>query len=765
VFRVDLLAAPGAEATDVQLSFTTREPLDPGGRHEVSFWAQAAASVEFSASVRLHEAPWTLLAPDSETTVQAGPEWRRVGIAFSPAAAIPADSEVRCPGLFLGELPAGTTLQIAGVTLAETAPPPPPVPLRLSTELLRNPAFEEGLDGWTAQAAELVRAPGLGRNGSTACLARQRTARWGSPSQDIRETLAATGMGVYQFSAAVRKVQGRGQVLVVIHLRDTLGERWIVSPRRSVDARGWARPAAQRLLAWTGSIEAADLSVQTTGDDNEDVLVDDLSLRALANLAAGGAHSASTEAPGQRAGLAFDGNPATGWLSAAPGMSWLEVDLGQTQAFNGCLVGVQARRSGEYEIQYWHDGWQKAFSGNDLRAPLDHLCFPPVSASRVRLWFGAGSTAPTVTEFGVHTCSSLAGGISQRRIVLPPPADFARRGVRTLVGAIRWDGWCGDRHPVGLGLEQAMAPDKYHYRLPFYAAVPAPGRVETRCTTQAVMDRELAFAQEAGIDYWAFDWYPPGSGLALARDLYLSSSRRGAVKWCVILATNPFADSDRAWLVEQFRMPAYQCVLGDRPLVYIFAASAKHAGLVRELREEAASAGVPSPFVVLMGWSAAVAEAADACGADALGAYVTPLGNRSTFAANMAHEQRQWQALKSTGRQVVATVTTGWDPRPFLDCPVPWYHGASDSHWVETATPAEIATHLRQAIAFTEAQPESTLANTVLIYAWNENAEGGWIIPTLHELRTAGHPLRLDAVRSVLKPDTSPGSGWEELSR
>ena len=94
---------------------------------------------------------------------------------------------------------------------------------------------------------------------------------------------------------------------------------------------------------------------------------------------------------------------------------------------------------------------------------------------------------------------------------------------------------------------------------------------------------------------------------------------------------------------------------------------------------------------------------------------------------------------------MVATVTTGWDPRPFLDCPVPWYHGASDSHWVETATPAEIATHLRQAIAFTAAQPESTLANSVLIYAWNETDEGGWLVPDKGQ-----GTARLDAIRAVV---------------
>jgi hypothetical protein len=204
--------------------------------------------------------------------------------------------------------------------------------------------------------------------------------------------------------------------------------------------------------------------------------------------------------------------------------------------------------------------------------------------------------------------------------------------------------------------------------------------------------------------------------------------------------------------VGQFAEPNYQCVLGRRPLVYLFDAKPAYAALVAALREECARAGVPTPFVVCMGWSAAaVADVADACGADALGAYVNPFANRSPFARNMEHERQQWQALRGTGRQLVPTVTTGWDPRPFVDCPVPWYRGASEANWVETATPAQIADQLEQALAFVRDNPDATLANTVLIYAWNENAEGGWIIPTFNELRDGGRPTRLDAVRDVLK--------------
>lgn len=761
-FQVEIAKGPGARATDAQLSFTTRQHLARGGRYSATFWVRSSRRVAFAAAVRRYEAPWTLLSEESETTIDAGPAWKEVVIPFAPGQDVSAKTEIRSPGFFLGELPTDTTLWIAGVTLWDLQAPEP-LPTARSPELLRNPGFADGMAGWDPQAAEVTTATGVGVNGSAACLVRNRAARWGSPVQDIREALIANGWTVYDFGAAIRRTEGRGEGFVVIHIRDGNGDRWIASGKRHIGDRGFCRLRAQRFIHWEGVLQAANISVQTTGDDTGGLIVDDVSLCAVVDLARGRTFQASSATPGHEADLAFDGKPATSWQSTAAGVGWLEVDFGESLAFDGCVVGVGSRHTGDYQIQYWDGAWHTAFGGNDIRAPLDELRFPTVSGRRGRLLFDGGQEPPVVSEFRLYAYGGAPAEASGRTRIQPPPADPSQRGRKTLVGTIRWDGWCGDRHPVGLELERAMGPAKYHFRLPFYATVRGKEQVETRCVTQEIMDREIAFAEEAGIDYWAFDWYPPGTGLALARELYLTSECRDAVRWCVILATNPFSDADRAWLIEQFKTPNYQCVLGDRPLVYVFDAKQTYSALVRALRENAARAGVPTPFVVFMGWSAAIAKAADACGADAIGAYVNPVGNGSAFAANMAHESNQWQALRSTGLQVVPTVTTGWDPRPFLDNPAPWYHGATETNWVERATPHEVATQLREALAFVDAYPDASLANSVLIYAWNENAEGGWVIPTLDELRNARCPLRLDAIRGVLKPHVPRRSAWDAL--
>ena len=51
----------------------------------------------------------------------------------------------------------------------------------------------------------------------------------------------------------------------------------------------------------------------------------------------------------------------------------------------------------------------------------------------------------------------------------------------------------------------------------------------------------------------------------------------------------------------------------------------------------------------------------------------------------------------------------------------------------------------------TQANPEVCPARTVIIYAWNEHDEGGWLCPTWSP---DGRPdrRRLEAIRKVLKP-------------
>lgn len=143
------------------------------------------------------------------------------------------------------------------------------------------------------------------------------------------------------------------------------------------------------------------------------------------------------------------------------------------------------------------------------------------------------------------------------------------------VGAIRWDAWVGDANTdltgapyVGLQVERTLGPYQYHNRLPFYGQELSSSSVLARGNTQAVMDAEIAYADRAGIDFWAFVYYAPGSGLDVARQLFKSSTDKRDLKYSLIIggsATPSFGE-----FVSEFANPGYQRVLGNRPLLFIF---------------------------------------------------------------------------------------------------------------------------------------------------------------------------------------------------
>ena len=72
-----------------------------------------------------------------------------------------------------------------------------------------------------------------------------------------------------------------------------------------------------------------------------------------------------------------------------------------------------------------------------------------------------------------------------------------------------------------------------------------------------------------------------------------------------------------------------------------------------------------------------------------------------------------------------------------------------------TATPDEVAAHVRAGIEWTQANRDLNPANAIIIYAWNEHDEGGWLQPTLG---TDGKPddARIQALAKVLHGKTNP---------
>ena len=66
-----------------------------------------------------------------------------------------------------------------------------------------------------------------------------------------------------------------------------------------------------------------------------------------------------------------------------------------------------------------------------------------------------------------------------------------------------------------------------------------------------------------------------------------------------------------------------------------------------------------------------------------------------------------------------------------------------------------LAGHLKAALDWTATHRAAAPANAVIVYAWNKNDEGGWLVPTLKPDGTpdAG---RIDAVGRMLRAWSPP---------
>lgn len=341
---------------------------------------------------------------------------------------------------------------------------------------------------------------------------------------------------------------------------------------------------------------------------------------------------------------------------------------------------------------------------------------------------------------------------------LPPTAA-------PLVGAIRWDAWYGRGSAPTLAMERNLSPPEFRHRLPFFADVERD-TVVIDGNRQDVMDREIRYAAAAGIDYWAFVAYPDEDPMSNGLRLYLESRHAPLVRFCMVIGADRLFQGGRLsppvdTHIRLLAYPNHQRVLDGRPLYYLgfltrmLAAGeaeglATMARLLAEFRARCRAAGAGDPYVVLMAPADRARRWADGIGADAVGSYAVagemePL----PYAELVRRAETNWDALAASGREVVPTVMAGWDRRPRVVNPVPWERwqrpGDGLHRYFEQARPEEIAEHLGHALAWVRANPSVARAAAVLVYAWNENDEGGWLVPT--------HPSddsRIKALRGAL---------------
>jgi hypothetical protein len=230
---------------------------------------------------------------------------------------------------------------------------------------------------------------------------------------------------------------------------------------------------------------------------------------------------------------------------------------------------------------------------------------------------------------------------------------------------------------------------------------------------------------------------------------YLNSSYRKDLHFSIITEQGRVIPSNIEYLnyIRQLlEAPDYQLVENNRPLWFLgfidsvsvvknwggFAAMKKTLDSIRLLVMQN---GRNNPYLVIMDFDAALGKRwADSLGADAISSYVAQKNSVKGSYRQLTREAEQfWNECRATGAELIPICDAGWSPKPRMDYNNEWTHFYPPGNYYANATPIELANHIRSGMSWLEKNKLAAPAQCLLIYAWNEYDEGGWLGPTLYE--------------------------------
>lgn len=313
------------------------------------------------------------------------------------------------------------------------------------------------------------------------------------------------------------------------------------------------------------------------------------------------------------------------------------------------------------------------------------------------------------------------------------------------VGVINWDCSLPKETYFGYYQTRTLSPEKYRSITPYYADIAGENKIDYHRRSQQEFDCELSYAIKAGIDYFAYVFYPENGSknhisltysdcshrvyeLNYARRMHEASELREKIAMVAIIGCHPFEESDIQELVELLEKPYYEKING-RPLVYIF--NGIREDIIGRIRDACASADVISPFFAPM-YNEACPEDANYAEADALTAYACLKSGIDRY-SELCDEMilRNGERLNKC-KYVIPLYTVGWDPSPRIDIPSPWvtYPG---ERYAKPASEDELLQGAKRLAEWIKSDAKDSFIGHILTFAWNEFEEGGWICPTYNK--------------------------------
>lgn len=367
----------------------------------------------------------------------------------------------------------------------------------------------------------------------------------------------------------------------------------------------------------------------------------------------------------------------------------------------------------------------------------------------MRVTFLIGGFVAAAMVYSVGRADAESGPVKR-------PAEVSR--PRATVGAYYFDGWAGTSRLKGDPEEPwaATAPTHLSRRMleEFPQREPLWG---WRDDSLKIMERQIDLAADHGISFFAFCWYFHPTKKEIDRDpkhtglkLFLQARNNHRMRFCLLVANHQgfLLEGAEDWRkAAEHWMPYFthkqHVTVGGRPLVIVFNPPNGNKAGFEHLQATARKSGLSGLAIAACGGGDPKVGYTHRTHYNVIPGYASGPQARKYAELVEAH-RKAWHGTK--GQPYIPEVTVGWDKRPWegprgLGQPPGWYF--------PDRSPQQFAGALRAAVEWMDRHPDQTTEErVVLIYAWNEYGEGGYIAPT----RGDPNGAYLKAVRSVVNP-------------
>lgn len=322
------------------------------------------------------------------------------------------------------------------------------------------------------------------------------------------------------------------------------------------------------------------------------------------------------------------------------------------------------------------------------------------------------------------------------------PADVKKLPIQ--VGVYYFDGWAGENKHAGDPKEPwaTQAPSHLTRRFveEFSNREPIWG---WRDDSQEIMERQIDLAADNGVDFFLFCWYWRDNKGAINQEaiqnlalhtslnMYMKASNKHRIKFGLLVANHSGAEiigaenwekATEYWL-PYFKDPQHVTVDG-KPLVVLFNAKGVDEAGLAAMQIAAGKGGLAGLSIAGCG-SASTPGFTHRTHYNIIPGYSAGSEPHPYSELVEAHKEN-WSGTPSL--PYIPEITVGWDKRPWegpdgLAQPAGWYF--------PDRTPAQFEGFLEDALKWMDQHPDQTTRERmILLYAWNELGEGGYLIPT-----------------------------------